>query len=89
MIKIFDISADISPKYGILVPIDTIFAIENRSLEKSEKIDEISPIYRPGTDISIDFSVLGDTRVWGEFFQFLIDISTIYRSLCVWLRLIL
>ena len=51
------------------MPIDTIFSIENRSVEKSKKIDEISLIYRLGTDISVDFLALSDTRVWGEFFS--------------------
>ena len=74
MIKIFDISSI----YRISVPIGTIFAIENGSIEKSKKIEEISLIYRPGTDISIDFSALSDTRVWGKFFfQFIIDISIV------------
>ena len=64
----FEIS-DISPN-------DTIFAIENRSMEKSKKIGEISPIYRPVTDISVDFSTLSDTRAWGIFFG---NFSSIYR----------
>ena len=33
--EIFDISVDISAIYRILVPIETIFAIENRLVEKS------------------------------------------------------
>ena len=72
------------------MPIDTIFAIENRLVGKSKKISEISPIYRPVTDISMDFSALSDTRAWGNFFwKFIVDILAIYRSLRVWLRLIL
>ena len=79
MIKISDISVDISAIYRISMPIDTIFAIENCSVEKSKKIGEISPIYRPGTDISIDFSALSDTRVWGNF----LAISRRYIGRCV------
>ena len=36
--EISDISADISAIYRISEPNDTIFAIENRSMEKSKKI---------------------------------------------------
>ena len=79
VIKISDISTDISPIYQILVPIDTIFAIENRSVEKSEKIDEISSIYQLRIDISVNFSALSDTHAWGNFFaisrRYISDIS--------------
>ena len=73
--SVFEIS-NISAIYRISEPNDTIFAIENRSVEKSKKIGKISPIYRPVTDISVDFSTLGDTRAWGIFFG---NFSSIYR----------
>ena len=76
MFEICDISADISAIYWISVPINTIFAIENRSVEKSKKISKISSIYRPVTDISVDFSALSNTRTWGNFFG---NFSSIYR----------
>ena len=73
--------SDISAIYRISEPNDTIFAIENRSVEKSKKIGEISPIYRPVIDISVDFSALGDTRAWGIFLaisrRYIADISKI------------
>ena len=58
------------------MPIDMIFSIENRLVEKSEKIGEISSIYRPVIDISVYFSALSDTRAWGDFF---LNFSSIYR----------
>ena len=73
--------SDISPIYRISVPIDTIFAIKNCSVEKSKKIDKISLIYRPGTDILVDFFALSDTCALGEFFsisrRYIGDISVV------------
>ena len=74
--EISDISADTSAIYRISEPTDMNFAIENRSVEKSKKIGEISPIYRSLVDISVDFSGLSDTRAWGIFFG---NFSSIYR----------
>ena len=85
-IEISDISADILLIYRISVPIEIIFAIENGLMEKSENIGEISSIYRPRTEISVDFSALRHTRTWGHFFS---KFSSIYRRLRVRLRLIL
>ena len=50
-------------------------------MKKSENIDKISSIYRPGTEISVNFSALRHTRVWGHFFfpnsrRYIDDIST-------------
>ena len=50
--------------------------VQWKNRKKSENIDEISPIYRSLTDISVNLLALNDIRTWGKFLGIF---SSIYR----------
>ena len=83
--KIFDISAEISPIYRISIPIDMISAFDNRLKEKSPKNQEnqryIADISVPNRYFGTEGSARGIflfSEIYRRYILYIDDISVCY-----------